>query len=67
MRYFEYVESTREDKVRRVILSEESILQRYYPLWIYKMKKGGKEHLISPDNCIRDFITIHYAQYIGDF
>jgi hypothetical protein len=66
MKHYEYVEPA-EGYHRIVVVSEETILQMYYPLWIYLMKTAGKDNLISPNNCIEDFITIHWAYFIGDF
>jgi hypothetical protein len=67
LRYYEYVEPLEGNRVRIVVVSEETILQRFYPLWIYRMKRVGKDDLISTENCIEDFVVIHWAYFIGDF
>lgn len=42
-------------------ISDEEILASYYPHWQEQMRKVGKEHLISPEACIEDFVVVHWA------
>lgn len=44
--------------------TEDEILEFYYEDWKEKMKRVGKEHEISPENCIEDFCVIHYAYQV---
>ena len=57
MKYYKYDEPHRES----VILSENQIIQDYYGIWSKKMKELGREHLISKENCIEDWVTVHWA------
>lgn len=47
-------------------LTEREILNNYFPVWVRLMWRAGKEKLISPKNCLEDWITIHYAERIND-
>ena len=44
-----------------VTVSEQQILDSFYNFWVEKMKKVGKESLISKEKCIEDWVTIHWA------
>ena len=44
-----------------VTVSEQQILESFYDFWVEKMKKIGKESLISKEKCIEDWVTIHWA------
>ena len=44
-----------------VTVSEQQILDSFYDFWVEKMKKIGKESLISKEKCIEDWVTIHWA------
>jgi len=57
-----YIEPDEKGKAVEVIVTKEEILNNYFPVWSERMKKIGKEHLISYDNCIEDFITVHWAE-----
>lgn len=46
---------------REITLSEEEILNSYFELWSAKMKRIGKEEHISKENCIDDWIVMHWA------
>jgi len=57
MRIFVFYEP--EDRV--IVLSEDEIIDEYYPFWQERLKSQGKDYLISYDNCIEDWKVIHYA------
>lgn len=42
-------------------LTRDEILEQYWEYWTSQMKRIGKEDLISEDNCITDFMVIHWA------
>ena len=44
-----------------VIYSEEMIIEEYFQFWSQMMKARGKDHLISEQNCIEDWVTINWA------
>jgi hypothetical protein len=64
MRWFQVHEPGEdgEDIVQEV--SDEYILATYYPEWQAAMRKVGREHDISPENCIQDWVTVHWAREI---
>lgn len=43
------------------IMSDKAIIASYYDYWSGKMKGAGKEHLINQENCIMDWVTVHWA------
>lgn len=43
------------------ILTEEEIIEQYFEYWSGRMKEVNKEHLISRENCIDDFILVNWA------
>jgi hypothetical protein len=43
------------------IVTDEDIIQQYYPYWCSKMIEVGREDLISIETCIEDWMTIHWA------
>ena len=59
MKYFKYQDPTGE-----YTLSEQEILDIYWPFWYNKMvhKYGTNDHpLITRDNCLEDWIVVHWA------
>jgi len=57
MKYYKYCEPW-GDK----IITEDEILDEYWDEWTFKMTFSGQdERLITPENCIQDFITINWA------
>ena len=67
MRYFSYNEYDPDhpDGGYVVTVSEEDIRRDYYEYWYERMcGKFGKEHVdatYSSDDCIQDWIVIHWA------
>jgi hypothetical protein len=60
MRLFEICYPTDDgDKVE--ILTEEEVMQQYYPYWCSKMIEVGREHLINKETCIEDWIVGNWA------
>ena len=41
--------------------SEEQILKSYYTYWATKMIDAGKGNSISKEECIDDWIVVHWA------
>lgn len=56
MRIFKY-----QDQDGEHTITDEEILDSYYPYWKEQMRKVDKENQISPELCIEDFIVIHWA------
>lgn len=44
-----------------VTLSEEQIIAEYYAWWSEQMLRIGKADQISAQNCIEDWVTVHWA------
>lgn len=61
MRYFTYVEPGPNEEPVYTTLSEMEILRDYYPWWSERMREIGREHLISPADCIDDWVVTHWA------
>lgn len=61
MKYWTYVEPGKEGKEEYRTLSEQEILRQYFPYWSNRMKEVGHEHLITRQNCIDDWVTLHWA------
>jgi len=67
MRYFSYNEyiadndNTESTGVKTV--SEKEIRVNYYPKWLERMKAkyGDDEAKLTFENCLEDFIIIHWA------
>lgn len=46
---------------REVVVSEKQIIEKYYDDWCERMEKAGKKDLISPENCIQDWVVVNWA------
>ena len=44
------------------ILTEDEILATYWEYWVERMQSIGLNHLITKENCIKDWCTIHWAR-----
>ena len=44
-----------------VVMSEREIIETYWDFWRAEMKRVGREELITRENCIADWIVIHWA------
>jgi hypothetical protein len=42
-------------------ISEEQILLTYYPYWVTQMMQLRRFDLISPEHCVDDWATVHWA------
>lgn len=45
----------------KIVKSEDEILAEYFNEWSQKMFAAGKEHLISKEQCIQDWVTVNWA------
>ena len=61
MKYWTYVEHGKEGKEVYRTVSEAQIIKEYYPYWCQRMREVGKEHLISREECIDDWVVLHWA------
>jgi hypothetical protein len=51
---------------KEIIMTEQEIIDEYFPTWKKLMKKVHKEHLISEDLCIDDWVVVHWASEVKD-
>ena len=51
-----------------IYMSEQDILYDFWDFWKYKMEeKYGKDHAdITPENCINDWVIMHYASEVKE-
>jgi hypothetical protein len=63
MRLFTYVEPGPNDTPVEITISEDDIFEAYWPFWYNKMatKYGNDSPLITWENCLEDWKTIHWA------
>ena len=47
-------------------ITDDEIIKDYFPYWKEQMIKVGKEDLISHENCIEDFVVVHWAWEVHD-
>ena len=68
MRYFAYVEQLANEEHMTVALSEEYVIQEYWPFWYEQMlKKFPPGHkFITKENCLEDWIAAYWAWEIDD-
>jgi len=46
------------------IYDEDQIMEEFWGHWSVQMIKAGKSHLITRENCIEDWIVVHWATEI---
>ena len=61
MRRFKYIEFIDEDIELVKVKTEKEVLEMYWDSWVSKMKQVEREHLISEENCIQDWVVINWA------
>ena len=63
MKHWIYTEPVSEHSSEPIynILSDKAILDSYYDYWCGRMTKVGKADLINPQDCILDWVTVHWA------
>lgn len=66
MRTFKYVEPGADGVTVYRRVREDDIMKTYFPYWCKQMEKVGKSDLISPELCIQDWITVHWAEELSD-
>ena len=47
-------------------LTEDEIIEQYFPYWSGKMTETGHAHMISRELCIEDWCTVHWAEKVVD-
>jgi len=63
MKYWIYAEPVTAFSSEPVwqILSDKAIIASYFDYWSGKMKGAHKEHLITYEDCILDWVATHWA------
>ena len=61
MRYYSYIESEDDVNITKLVYSEKEILDEFWLMWSTEMKGNGFADLISFQNCIDDWCTMHWA------
>lgn len=49
-----------------VVMNEQEILNEYYSYWSTRMLKVGRSPFITEQNCIQDWIVVHWAWEINE-
>jgi len=49
-----------------VTVTESDILRDYWPYWNKHMLELGRHEQISKENCIEDFVVVHWAWEVKD-
>jgi len=65
-KYYLGVDIDSESEHPEIIITEDEIFMEYWPFWKERMQKLGRHHLISRENCIQDWVTIHWAVEVKD-
>lgn len=47
--------------------SEDQIIQSYYKYWYSRMVQANRHDMISRENCIDDWIVVHWAMETDQF
>lgn len=50
-----------QDPSGEYTLTDDEILEFYYSEWAKAMVRAGKRDKISKENCIQDFVVVHWA------
>lgn len=62
MRYWLYVEPAgKTSEPIFTVMSDAAILGEYWDYWCERMKSVGREHLINKEDCILDWVMLHWA------
>jgi len=63
MKYYAYHEYGQDDLI---IKSEDDIISEYWDYWCDKVRKVNRDHLISRENCIDDWVVVNWAWEIDE-
>lgn len=63
MRYWIYAEPASEHCMEPVwtIISDTAIIAQYWKYWRDKMVSVGLEKLLNEENCVMDWVSVHWA------
>jgi hypothetical protein len=63
-RAWAYIEPGPNNEPVRVVVSEDELRQTFWPWWQERMIRAGKENLVTFENCVEDFIVVHWAELV---
>lgn len=63
-RRWSYIYPGENDEAVEEILTEDEILREYYPYWSAQMTRVGKSDMLTAQNCIDDWVMIHWAKEV---
>lgn len=66
MKRYSYIEPGEDGNPIEYTFTEEEILNQYYPYWSDRLKQLGREHLISKERCLEDWIVVNWAVEVKD-
>lgn len=66
MKCYRYVEPGFNNEPVYISVTEDSIIETFWDFWCQKMREVGKQDQIARENCIQDFVTIHWAWEIEE-
>jgi len=46
------------------VITWGEIIEQYYPFWCAGMCSIGKQNQVSEQNCVDDFVVVHWAEEI---
>lgn len=55
-----------QDQEGEHLVTRDEIIKTYYPWWCEQMRKVGKEAYISEENCVDDWLVVHWAWDVSD-
>lgn len=61
MKYYTIYYPGEFDQRIQETFSEDQIINSYFDQWSNKMKELGREHMISKERCIEDWIAVNWA------
>lgn len=61
MKYYTIYYPGEFDQRIQETFSEDQIINSYFDQWSNKMKELGREHMISKERCIEDWIVVNWA------
>jgi hypothetical protein len=66
-RRFRYVEPADETFAPLIIeVTEDDLLRDFYPRWAEGMQRVGKLLMATPENCIDDYVVVHWCWEVTD-
>lgn len=67
MKYYTIVYPGEFGQLVKETFSEDQIIRSYYKYWYGKMVQANKHEFISREQCIGDWIVVHWAMETDQF